>query len=143
MLRRVAAALMLASAATGMPHGAACANAQAADSFEVVPRLMAPRTSHAAAWTCAIAGAGLIAASFPLSDLADRRFSAYLVETDPSAIDGRFRATVRADRMASGSLLGGEMLIVGAVWLSFVHHPRPARAGLVVLPDRCAVRLRF
>jgi len=143
VLRRWAAALMLAIAVTGVPNGAACAWAQAAGSFEVVPRPPADREPHRAALACAIAGVGLIAASFPLSDLADRRYAAYLAETEPSAVEERYRATVRADRMASGALLVGEGLLVTAVWLRFLHRSRESRAGLVVGPDRCALFVRF
>lgn len=143
MPRRWTAALMLASAVAGAPSGAACAWAQAADSFQVVPRAVRDHTPHRAAWACAIAGVGLIAASFPLSDLADRRYEAYLSETDPAAVEDRYQATLRADRLASASLLTGEALLVGAVWLRFVRRSNPPRASLVVLPDRCALRLRF
>ena len=143
MLRRWTAALLLVSAAAGAPNGAACAFAQAADSVEVVPRPPADRTPHRAAWACAIAGAGLIVASFPLSDLADRRYSDYLAETDPGAVESRYQATRRADRLASGSLLAGEALVVSAVWLRFIRRTHAPRASLVLLPDRCAVHLRF
>lgn len=143
MLRRWAAALLLASAATGAPNGAVCAFAQAADSFEVVPRPVPDRTPHRAAWVCAVAGAGLVAASFPLADLAERRYADYLAETDVAAIEDRFQATVRADRMAGASLVAGEALLVTALWLRFVRRPGRPPASLVVLPDRCAIRLRF
>jgi hypothetical protein len=143
MLRRWTAALMLASAAAGIPNGAVCAWAQAADSFQVVPRPPADHAPSKAAWACAIAGAGLIAASFPLSNLADDRYAEYLAETDPNAVEDAYHAAQRADRFASASLLVGEALIVTAVWLRFVRRPRPPAAIVVVLPDRCAIQLRF
>lgn len=143
MLRRWTAALLLVSAASGAPNGAACAFAQAAGSFEVVPRPPKDGGSHRVAWACALAGVGLVAASFPLSDLADRRYDEYLAETDPAAVESRYQATRRADRLASASLLAGEALVVTAVWMRFVRRPHPPRASLVVLPDRCAIRLRF
>lgn len=143
MLRRWTAALLLVSAAAGAPNGAARAFAQAADSFEVVPRPVAAPGPHRAAWLCAIAGVGLVAASFPLSDLADRRYDEYLAESDPAKVEDRYQATRRADRFASASLLAGESLVLTAVWLRFVRRSPPPRASVVVLPDRCAVRLRF
>ena len=143
MLRRWTAALLLVSAVAGAPNGAACAFAQAADTFEIVPRPPRDETSHRAAWACAIAGIGLVAASFPLSELADRRYDDYLAETDPARVESRYRATRNADRLASTSLLAGEALVVTAVWLRFLRRPHPPRASLVLLPDRCAVRLRF
>jgi len=143
MLRRWTAALLLVSAAAGAPNGAARAFAQAADSFEVVPRPAAGAATPRTAWACAIAGVGLVAASFPLSELADRRYDEYLAESDPTKVEGRYQATRRADRIASASLLAGEALVVTAVWLRFVRRSHPPRASVVVLPDRCAVYLRF
>ncbi len=143
MLRRWAAALMLAATATGVPNVAACAEARAADPFEVVPRPAPDGRSYRAAWACAITGVGLVAASFPLANLADRRYDDYLAETDPDRVDARWRATVRMDRLSSGSLLAGEALLASAVWLRFVHRSREPRATLVLLPDRCAIAVRF
>ena len=143
MLRRWTAALLLASAAAGIPNGAVCAFAQAADSFEVVPRPSKDRTPHKLAWTCALTGVGLIVASFPLSDRADDLYADYLAENDPLKVEDAYSATQRADRIASASLLVGEGLVMTAVWLRFVRRPHPPPATLVVLPDRCAIRLRF
>jgi hypothetical protein len=143
MLRRWTAALMLASVAAGIPNGAVCAWAQAADSFEVIPRPAKDRTPHKAAWACAITGVGLIVASFPLTDRADDLYADYLTETDPTKVEDAYSATQRADRLASGSLLVGEGLVVTAVWLRFVRRSHPPPASLLILPDRCAIRLRF
>lgn len=122
--------------------GAVCA-ARPAPAFEIVPRATEAHRSHRAAWACAVAGASLIGLSFPLAEAADRRYGEYLRETRPDAIPGRWDATVRADRMASASLLGGEALLVGAAWLGFVHPGPPARVSLRVEPARCAVCCRF
>lgn len=143
MLRRWTAALMLASAVAGIPNGAVCAFAQTADSFEVVPRPSKDRTPHKMAWAVALTGVGLIVASSPLSDRADDLYADYLAETDPLKVEDAFAATQRADRFASASLLVGEGLVVTAVWLRFVRRPHPPPATLVLLPDRCAIRLRF
>lgn len=143
MLRRWTAALMLVSAVAGPWNGAACAVARAAEPFSIVPRPEAPRASHRAAWAFALAGAGLVAASFPLSERADRLYADYLAETDPSAVGDRYDATRSADHLASASLLAGEALLVTAVWLAFVRRPAPPRAAVFVGPDRCAVSVRF
>lgn len=146
-MRRLAAATLIVGAVNAAPMWAACAHAQAASPFEVVPRPAPERRSHALAWTVAATGAGLVAASFPLRDAADRRYDEYLAETDITRIESRWDATTRADRLASGSLLAGEALLAGALWLRFVHRPHasepPARATLVVTPQRCALALRF
>jgi hypothetical protein len=120
------------------------AHAQAETPFEVVPRRAAESSSHTLAYLTALAGVGFVVASFPLEHAADRRYAAYLSETDVTRIDERYAATVRMDRLASGSLLVGEALLATAVWLRFVHHPGgQRRVALALAPDRCALSLRF
>jgi hypothetical protein len=143
MLRRYTAALMLASAVAGAPMEAACASAQAADSFEVIPRPAAEKPGHRAAWACAIGGVALVAASFPIAAEADRRYADYLDETDPAQIEDHYQAARHADQLSSAALLTGEALLVGAVYLRFVRHPHAPRAAIAVLPGRCAVSVRF
>jgi hypothetical protein len=140
------AALILAAVLAAAPPMSACARAQAASSspFEVVPRHTSGRSSHRAAYVAAIAGVGLIAASFPLEHEADRRYAEYLSETDVTKLDEMFAATQRMDRIASGSLLAGEALIATAVWLRFVHRPAAeSRVSLALRSDRCALSYRF
>jgi hypothetical protein len=85
-----------------------------------------------------------VAGSFPLAAEADRRYAVYLAETDVARIDARFAATTRMDRLASGTLLTGEGLLVTAVWLRFLRPPRVGnRLSFEVEPARCAVSLRF
>jgi hypothetical protein len=122
---------------------AACAHAPAASAFEVVPRLPAVHRSHRAAWVCALAGAGLVGASFPLATSANSRYRDYLAETTPDAIPGRWAASVRADRLASGSLLAGEALIAAGTWLRFIHRPGGPGVALDLGPARCALSCRF
>lgn len=136
-------ALLLAVVVTASPLEAAWAQSQAASPFEVVPRRARESRSHRLAWTLALGGVALVAASFPLSAEADRRYERYLTETDVARIDERFAATTRMDKIASTSLLGGELLLATAVWLRFVHQPPESRVTLAVMPERCAVRLRF
>lgn len=142
------AALLLAVLASGAPNLAACAAAQAAPPFEVVPRRPSDPRSHRAAWIAAFAGVALVATSFPLADEADRRYARYLSEVDVDRIDERYRSTQRMDRLASGSLLAGEALLATAVWLRFVRGDRQervsrSRVSLDLRTDRCAVALRF
>jgi len=138
------AALLSAVLVAGAPPLAACAHAQAATPFEVVPRRAAEKSSHRAAYLTAIAGVTLVGVSFPLEHEADRRYAEYLAETDVTQIDEKFRATERMDRLASGTLLAGEALLATAVWLRFVHHPsHEHRVSLDLKPDRCALALRF
>ena len=143
MLHSRPAALFRASVASLLIAQAAGARAPTAFAFEVVPRATPVHRSHIAAWGCALAGAGLVGASFPLTATADRRYHAYLGETDPEAIAGRWNSCVRADRVASGSLLVGEALIVTGTWLGFVHRRRESRVALELEPTRCALSCRF
>ena len=138
------AAPLLAAVLAAAPPLAARSCAQAETPFEVVPRHAAAPHSHRVAYLTALAGVGLVIASFPLEHEADRRYAMYLSETDVTRLDERFAATERMDRLASGSLLVGEALLATAVWLRFVHHPGPQhRVALALRPDRCALSLRF
>ncbi|HTR97895.1 MAG TPA: hypothetical protein VMH61_08340 [Candidatus Acidoferrales bacterium] len=143
MLRSRPAALLRAAALSAMLLQAALAPARAASPFEVVPRPVAARGPRRAAACCAVGGVGLVVASFPLKQLADRRYDAYLSEADPARIESRWDATLRADRMANGSLLAGEGLLALAVYLQFVRPSHDAPVALVVEPSRCALALRF
>ena len=140
-------ALLVAVLASGTPTGIVWAQApvptpaDSASPFEVVPRSASLRHSTKWAWITAIAGATLVGASFPLADEADRRYSAYLAETDVSRIDERYHATQRMDRISSGALLAGEVLLGTAVWMRFVRGDR--HVALDVRMDRCALALRF
>ena len=122
---------------------AACAHAQAAFAFEQVPRHTETHSSHRAAYLCALAGAGLIAASFPIADEADRRYGRYLSEADPLRFDDRFRSATHMDRLASASLLTGEGLLAAAVYLRFVRRTDSARVRIALEPTACAVSWRF
>ena len=156
VMRRRIGALLLAMLAIAAPGGARPARAQAPEQspapptspvpapFEVIPRGAAKHRSHHLAWITGLAGAGLVAVSFPLAAEADHRYARYLDETDVSRIDDRFAATARMDRLASGTLLAGEGLLATALWLRFLRPPRVGnRLTFEVEPARCAVSLRF
>ena len=137
-------ALLFAVVVAVAPVSAARAQEPGAAPFEAIPRPTREHTSHRLAWSAALAGAGLVAGSFPLAAEADRRYARYLAETDMAHIDARFKATSRMDRLASGTLLVGEGLLATAVWLRFLQPRRDrSRVTYEVLPDRCAVSLRF
>jgi hypothetical protein len=137
------AGLLRATVASLLIAQAACAHAPAAFAFEVVPRAVPVHHSHRLAWGCALAGAGLVGASFPLTTTADHRYHAYLRETNPDAIPGRWNASVRADRVASSALFAGEALLVTGTWLGFIHRPHDSRVALEVGRSRCALSCRF
>jgi len=146
------AALMLAAMACGTPTLAAGADAPAAAPFEVVPSRPAEGHPHKLALGIAITGVVLVGASFPLAAEGDRRYEAYLAETDVAQIEDRFQATLQMDNYAKASLLVGELLMATAVWMRFVRHSdephaarldTPERITLDVRPDRCALALRF
>lgn len=142
MSRSVATAL-LAGLLIGAPPLAVCARAQAAVPFEKV-ELPAPRAAgHRAAYVTAGIAAALIAASFSLSEVANRRYDEYLAATDPAVIEERYDATVRADRLASASLLAGEALVATSLYLRFLRRPHGARVSVRIAPAQCAVSLRF
>ena len=142
-MRRALAALLLAGYVTGAPEWAVCANAQAASLFQEVEVAPGPKRSHTLSWLTGLAGVGLLAASFPLAAHADDLYGRYESETDLGRIEDRYRESQRADRIASGTLIAGEALLVTAVWLRFVRRPADARTALILEPARCAVSYRF
>jgi hypothetical protein len=111
--------------------------------FEVIGRAQVVRRSDKWVWITALAGAVLVGASFPMAEEADRRYDAYLAETDLGRIDDRFAATVRMDKLASGTLLAGEGLLATAVWLRFVRGENTERVALDLRTGRCALAVRF
>jgi hypothetical protein len=121
----------------------ACGQAHPAFAFETLDRAPVEQRPHLAAYACALAGAGLVAASFPLTQAADRRYAEYQRETDPARIESRWDRTVRADHYASGALLAGETLLVAGAYLRFLRHPAPARVSLSMGPGACAIRWSF
>lgn len=142
-MRRFAAALLSASLSILLPVTAVCAPAQAAVPFQPVDLQPTARRSHRLAYVTAATGLALIAASFPLSDAADRRYDEYLGESDPSAIERRWDDVVHADRVASASLLSGEVLLATGIWLRFVRRAPSSRLTWTAGPSRCAVSWRF
>jgi hypothetical protein len=139
MSRRPPAARKLAVVRGALLAVAVCASARTAFGFETLERLRPLPQPHRAAYACALLGAGLVAASFPLTDAADRRYVEYEHETNPSAIEGRWNATVHADHLASGALLGGESMLVAAVYLRFLRSPPNAPVALRIRPASCAL----
>jgi hypothetical protein len=99
--------------------------------------------SHLVANLTLLAGAGLIAASFPFRDQANRHYNDYLIETDPTKIQDLYDRTVRADRLSSASLVSGELMMAAGLYLRFLRRPASEHLELSVLPDRCTVSFRF
>lgn len=141
-IRLIAAGLVVIQG-LGIFDTAACAPAQAAGPFpEVVIRAPAPR-SHWVANLTLLAGAGLIGSSFVWRDRANRAYSDYLGESAPSRIENFYDRTVRLDRLSSGSLISGEIVLAAGVYLRFLRAPATPRISLSLLPERCAVSYRF
>ena len=102
-----------------------------------------PPRSHGWAYVALGSGAALIGGSFLLTREADDEYHAYQIETDPTRIERFYDRAGLYDRLASGSLITGEILLVTGVYLRFIQRPRESHLGLAVGPGRCAVSLRF
>lgn len=122
---------------------AACATAQAAAAFPVVPLDQHESRSHLGAYLLIGAGVALGAGSFVIARDADRSYDRYLNETDPGRIEGLYDRTVHLDRWSRATLLGGEALLAGGLYLRFIRRPPVERVTLIVAPDRCALAWRF
>lgn len=123
---------------------AARAHAQAAGPFPEVSMPKKASRSSAMAYVCIGTGLGLLGGSTLLSDRANDRYQDYLRATDPESLRELYDQTLRLDRLSTGSLLTGEVLIATGLYLRFLRRP-PAvsRVALDVRPSRCAVVLRF
>ncbi len=111
--------------------------------FEQVALPPPQRHPHRLAYACMVSGAGLIGASFAFADHADRTYVRYLDSTEPAEIDRLFDETVRYDRLSSGSLIGGELLVAFGLYLRFLRRPTGRRLSLSLDARRCAVSYRF
>lgn len=138
------AALATNDAAPGSPGAAETDPARAGDvtPFPVVEVPPSNGHRHRGALISAVTGLGLIGASFAWQRSANRRYDDYLSETDPDAIESRWNAVVRADRLSTSSLIAGELLLATAVYLRFVRASQP-RVALAVAPSRAAVAVRW
>ena len=147
MRRRLAALVLAVLAGATWPRGAGAQGTgeppPAHTPFEVVSRPSNGGNSHRLALLTALTGVALVAASFPISAEADRRYEEYLVSTDPGAMEEHFQAAERLDKYAAASLIAGEVLLATAVWLRFVRSPSRDRLSLAVGPERCALSVRF
>jgi hypothetical protein len=140
---RRAVALALAIGLIAEPGRAVCAYAQAASPFPEVVIEKPPRHTYRLAYASVVAGAALIGGSFVLTRRADDAYVSYLRETDPGRIESLYDRAVLYDRLASGSLLTGEALLVAGVYLRFLRSPRESRVQFALEPGRCALSLRF
>jgi hypothetical protein len=130
-----------------IPLVAADAHAQAAHSFPEIQTREPAKSSHVWSYVTIGLGAGLVAASFPLSNHADDLYAQYAVATEPDDIEHLYDETTRFDWYARGALIGGEVLLGFGLYLRFIHHPRTDRAdatlGLRMEPGRCALAWSF
>ncbi len=116
---------------------------QAAGPFPEVPAPAAPRRAHGWALAAFATGAGLVGASFRLSDLANRRYDDYRSATDPAGIERLYDDATQYDRFSTAALFGGEALIAASLYIGFLRRTDAPRLVLAVQPRRCALSLRF
>ena len=98
---------------------------------------------HRTAYLCLLGGAGLIGGSFVFSDRANDAYDEYLTSTDPERLDALYDEAVRYDRLSSGSLLAGEILIAAGLYLRFLRRGNTGRMTWSVGARSCAVSYRF
>lgn len=138
------AALLMAALTIALLIPAARAQAQAAGPFPEVSMPKKASRSSTWAYVCIGTGLGLLGGSTLLSDRANDRYHDYLRATDPESVRDLYDETLRLDRLSTGSLLTGEVLIATGLYLRFLRRPPAvARVALDVGPSRCAVVLRF
>lgn len=99
--------------------------------------------SHFWSYVALFSGAALVGGSFVLGDKADDTYAEYLAETDPAKIDDLYDKTVLYDRLSTGSLITGEILLVGGIYLRFLRSPPSQRVSLTIGPRRCGLAYHF
>ena len=136
------AAMILAALTTILLFPAARAQAQAAGPF---PEVSVPRTSHSATWAYVSIGTGLglLGASTLLAERANDRYDDYQRATDPARVRELYDQTLTLDRLSTGTLLTGEVLIATGLYLRFLRRPAASRVALDFGPSRSALSLRF
>jgi hypothetical protein len=127
----------------GLLDSAVCATAQTAVPFTDVPQATPPRRSYTLAYASLATGVALIGVSFVYSNRANHAYDRYLVETDPAEIERLYDRTVHNDRLSSASLLSGNVLVAGGLYLRFLRQPPATRVSLLLGPERCALAWRF
>ena len=65
-----------------------------------------------------------------------------MTETDIDQIGPLYDRTIKLDRLATGSLVAGELLLATGIYLRFLRPPRAA-LSLTLRPGRCALAYRF
>ena len=119
------------------------ASAQTGTSFPEAPMPAEERRSYALAYLSLTAGVGLIASSFVFQKKANSAYEEYLMASDPPLIEQLYDETVHYDRLSSGALLTGEVMLALGIYLRFLRPAPENRLSLDIGPRRCAVALRF
>jgi protein-S-isoprenylcysteine O-methyltransferase Ste14 len=143
MKRPLAVFLTAALTLPGTIDTAAPASAWAVEPFEEVVLPSARPRSHTMAYGALLAGAGLMGTSFIWRDRANDRYDEYLIASDPEDITRLYDETRTLDRLSSGALIAGQVLLATGVYLRFIRHPVTDRVSILTSPTRCAVSLRF
>jgi hypothetical protein len=83
-----------------------------------------------------------MAASFVFSHQADDSYAKYLSASEPDEIQHWYDEAVRMDKVSSASLIAGEVLFAGGLYLRFLHRPS-SHLELAANARRCAFSYRF
>jgi hypothetical protein len=142
-MKHTVTAMVAAIALLSSLHSPESARAGTASPFPEVTIPAPERRSHVVAYTSFVAGAGLIAVSFSFADRANHAFDEYRVAIEPRDIQRLYDRAVLNDRLSSGSLLTGEVLIATGLYLRFLRSAPENRLSLHLGPERCALALRF
>jgi hypothetical protein len=142
-VNRTVAAMLAAIFILGAFDPAVCGSLRAAERVSSIPLETPSPQSHTWAYASLVLGGGLIAGSFAFANRANHSYDRYLESTDPEEIERLFERTEHYDRLSSGTLLAGELLVVAGLYLRFLRRPVGSRVSLSLGPEQCRVAWRF
>ena len=80
--------------------------------------------SNTLGWLLVAGGVALDVSSFLLADKADDHYHAYQNGTDPAELSSQYDDAVRYDRLASATLIVGQVAIGTGLYLLLIKHPK-------------------
>lgn len=97
--------------------------------------------SHTTAWALLVSGVTLDVGSFFLAEKADESYQEYQQGIDPEGLGRAYDRSVRYDRLASATLIAGQVAIASGLYLLLVKRARSSDVGARVVAPQSRLAL--